>query len=152
MKRIQLALFAIALALALSSCAKPTANVPHSAVTVNVQPIPVPETTPTKPDPIVVNAEKVTTIGNRTFNLIVHLEKDNRSAFAKVSPSIRPFVDNIRRNGIQWIRDAEKLKEAYKQNRNAESKANLLTALAVISNATDTAKNYLASAGYGANP
>lgn len=103
-------------------------------------------------DPIVVNAEKTLAVANHTFDLIVHLERDNQAAFAKASPSIHPFVENIRRNGLGWIRTANNLKQAYKHNRSPENKANLLTSISTVSTALDQSKQYLAAAGYGANP
>lgn len=148
LSRITVALLIAVLA---TGCAK-DATTAVSTPPISVSPATGTPTPAPAADPIVVNAEKTLAVANHTFDLIVHLERENQAAFAKASPAIHPFVENIRRNGLGWIRTANDLKQAYKHNRDAQSKANLLTALATVSNATNSAKDYLVAAGYGANP
>lgn len=110
-------------------------------------PMPVPAS-----DPIVVNAERTLSVARDTFRFIAHEERQNQAAFAKASPAIHGFVENIRRNGVGWLRTAEVMKTAYKSNRSPANKANLLTAISTVSTALDESKKYLSQAGYGAKP
>ena len=122
----------------LTSCARhqttavstPPSTVPGPAPTPIGPPIPAPT-----PDPIVVNAERTLSLANHTFDLIVHLERENQAAFAKASPAIHPFVEGLRRNGLKWLRTGNTMKQTYKYNRSPQNRANLVTAVGRVRDA-----------------
>lgn len=118
-------------------------------------PAPLPEVSPTlehPADPIVVNAERTLSAARDTFKFIAHEERQNQALFEKVSPNIHSFVENIRRNGVGWLRTAEAMKTAYKQNRTAENKANMLTAISIVSTSLAQSRQYLSLAGFKTTP
>lgn len=99
------------------------------------------------PDPVVVDAEKTLLIARDTFNLYVHIEREHQDTLAKVSPEFHQFGTKLRGNAIGWLRTADRLKEAYKQNRTAENKALLFTALAVVSKALSETQTMIGKTG-----
>lgn len=98
-------------------------------------------------DPVVVNAERSTQLALDTFNVIEKLEIDSYAAFkatdAAAAAKVRIFVNNLRRNQAEWAASARTLTKAYKENRTAENKASLATAIAVLTAATTTANQYI---------
>ena len=101
-------------------------------------------------DPIVVNAERTVGIALDTMDTFLKMEYDNREALKKISPEIFNVAEKIRHNGVRWIETATSSIKAYKQNRDGNHKANLITAVAVLENALNEARKYIAL--YGANP
>lgn len=99
-------------------------------------------------DPVVVNAERTTQLALDTFNVIEKLEFDTYAALkqtdAATAIKVRTFVNILRAKSPQWLASARTLTKAYKENRTAENKANLDTAIAVLTSATSTANNYIA--------
>ncbi len=99
-------------------------------------------------DPVVVNAERSTQLALDTFNTIEKLEFDTYSALKQADPAtatkVRTFVNVLRAKSPQWLSSARTLTMAYKENRTAENKASLETAIAVLTSATSTANTYIA--------
>jgi hypothetical protein len=95
-------------------------------------------------DPLVVNAERTTTLAVDTFDLFVKWEYDNRTVLSKV-PQIRKAADRIRTQAPTWLSTARNLTKAYKANRTLENKANLETAITVLRTALAEARVYLES-------
>jgi hypothetical protein len=100
----------------------------------------------TSGDPVVVNAEKTTALATDSFDSFLKFEYDNRAALQKASPQIKAYADVIRKNGQMWLQSARIMTRAYKNNRSADNKANLQTALAVITNAITQIQQYTSSA------
>ena len=99
-------------------------------------------------DPVVVNAERTTQLALDTFNTIEKLEYDTYPALkatdADTAAKVRTFVNVLRAKSPQWLSSARTLTRAYKENRTVENKANLDTAIAVLTSATSTANQYIA--------
>jgi hypothetical protein len=94
-------------------------------------------------DPVVVNAEKTLRISKDTFDLLLKLEHENAADAAKISPKIHEFAEYLRGNAPNWLISANNLKNTYKHNRTSDNKANLLTALATLDQATAEARTYI---------
>ena len=92
-------------------------------------------------DPVVVNAERTIEVARATLDSFVRFEFSNR---AKCPPEVQAAAEKIRREAPEWFNRAMRLKTAYKSNRGADSKADLLTALAVLSTAASEAATALA--------
>lgn len=92
-------------------------------------------------DPVVVNAERTIEVARATLDSFVRFEFNNR---AKCPREVQDAAERIRREAPEWFNRAMRLKAAYKTNRGADSKADLLTALAVLSTAASEAANALA--------
>lgn len=92
-------------------------------------------------DPVVVNAERTIEVARATLDSFVRFEFSNRS---KCPPEVQAAAEKIRRQAPEWFNRAMRLKAAYKSNRGADSKADLLTALAVLSTAASEAATALA--------
>lgn len=99
-------------------------------------------------DPTVVNAERATQLALDTFNLIEKTEYDVYPALKLTNPTvageIRTFVNKIRTESPTWLLSARDLTKAYKSNRSAANKADLDTAVAVLTQATAEAVKYIA--------
>lgn len=92
-------------------------------------------------DPVVVNAERTIEVARVTLDAFVRFEFNQR---AKCPPEVQAAAESIRRHAPEWFNRALRLKQAYKLNRNAENKANLLTAVAVLQTAASEAATALA--------
>lgn len=92
-------------------------------------------------DPLVVNAERTIEISRATLDAFVRWEFNNR---AKCPKEVQEAAERIRQHAPEWFNRAMRLKLAYKQNRGPDQKADLLTALAVLSTATSEAATFLA--------
>lgn len=99
-------------------------------------------------DPNVVAAEKAISTAQATFDLVEKTEYDVypglKAANPTVAAEIRTFVNNLRANQKQWLQSATDLKNSYKSNRTPENKANMDTAIAVITEATAQSVKYIA--------
>lgn len=151
MKRTIVTLCSLPLFL-LSSCATNTTPVTNPYGLWQPSDSPAPGPTPIgpplhAPDPVVVDAEKTLLIARDTFNLYVHLEKEHNATLASASPKFHDFADKLRRDSIGWLRTANRMKNAYKHSRTLEAKANLLTALATVSQALVETKTMIAQSG-----
>lgn len=92
-------------------------------------------------DPVVVNAERVLAVSRATLDSFVRFEFHNR---AKCPPEVQAAAERIRQDAPEWFNRAMRLKLAYKLNRGADQKADLLTAVAVVSTAASEAATALA--------
>lgn len=106
-------------------------------------------------DPVVVRAEQALTVAPELFDLVVHVESDNRAYFMSINPDIHKFGETLRkvvatdpitgkpiRQAKFWLVSTTNMLDAYKDNRTAENKANLLTWLKTIEQAVAEAKKY----------
>ena len=92
-------------------------------------------------DPVVVNAERTIEVARATLDAFVRFEFNHR---AKCPPEVQASAERIRKAAPEWFARALRLKAAYKQNRGADHKADLLTAIAVLSTAASEAATALA--------
>jgi len=93
-------------------------------------------------DPVVVNAERAMEIARVTLDAFVRFEYRQR---AKCPPEVQDAAERIRQHAPEWFNRAMRLKLAYKQNRDAQNRANLLTAIAVLQTAASEAAQALAT-------
>lgn len=94
-------------------------------------------------DQVVVVAEKTTRLALETFDALLKAEYNNRELLAKASPEIKNYADYVRKNAQQWLRNARAMTVAYKTNRNAQTKADLVTAISVLQEAINQSKMYI---------
>lgn len=92
-------------------------------------------------DPVVVNAERSIEVARATLDGFLRFEYNNR---AKVPEEMRKSADKIREHAPAWFERVLRLKAAYKQNRGADQKADLMTAVAVLQSAAAEAATILA--------
>lgn len=92
-------------------------------------------------DPVVVNAERTIEVARVTLDAFVKFEFNQR---AKCPKEVQDAAEAIRRNAPEWFNRALRFKQAYKLNRNADNKASLLTAVAVLQTAASEAAVALA--------
>lgn len=92
-------------------------------------------------DPVVVNAERTTTLALEVFDAFLSWEYTNREVLSS-RPEIKKVADVIRRDGINWLETSRRLTKAYKANRNDQNKANLETAVSVLSAALSEVRIY----------
>ena len=93
-------------------------------------------------DPVVVNAERVTAAAADTFDTAFQLEYANHAILKQSSPQVITYVNYVRVNSPKWLASARALTNTYKDNRNAQNKANLQTALSVLTTATSQLNTY----------
>ncbi len=94
-------------------------------------------------DTVVVNAERVTALATDTFDTFLRIEYDNRASLNVIAPQIHQFAEKLRQNGQNYLTTARVLTKAYKANRTPENKANLATALSVLTSAAAESQKYL---------
>lgn len=94
-------------------------------------------------DPVVVTAEKTLRTAKDTFDLLLHLEYNNRAVVEKVPLGLHTYANYIRKNAPDWLITANNLKNTYKHNRSAENKASLQTALKTLSEAVLESQKYI---------
>lgn len=93
-------------------------------------------------DPVVVDAEKSTSIAFETINTFLKLEYDNQAIIKQQAPAVHTYANYVRIHSPQWISTARALTNAYKSNRTPANKANLQTALAVLTQAISQIGQY----------
>lgn len=101
-------------------------------------------------DPVVVRAEQSIQIAFSTFDTFLKLEHDNSAKVKDKAPEVHQFAEWLREKdasgtsqGIAMIRSADNFKNAYKSNRTAENKANLITILATLESAVSETQKHL---------
>jgi hypothetical protein len=92
-------------------------------------------------DPLVVNSERTIGIAKETLDAFVRFEFNNRS---KCPPEVQAAAETIRREAPVWFARAMRVKLAYKQHRDANNRADLMTAVAVLQTAASEAATALA--------
>lgn len=98
-------------------------------------------------DPVVVNAEKSTSVAVETLNTFFKLEAANHSLVKERLPEVARWTNYARLNSPKWIGTARSMTKAYKANRSPENKANLQTALNVLSQAITQVQEYTTKIG-----
>jgi predicted outer membrane protein len=86
-------------------------------------------------DPVVVRAETTSTSAHDTFDSFLQLEYNNKAYVKENLPEVHKFAENLRKNRQKWETSLRDSTKAYKQNRDANNKANLDTAIAVLNDA-----------------
>jgi len=86
-------------------------------------------------DPVVVNAEKTTAIAVETINTFLKIEREDQDLIKSKLPQAHTYANYVRVHALQWISTARSMTASYKNNRTAENKANLTTAVAVLAQA-----------------
>lgn len=81
---------------------------------------------------VVIAAEKSLKTAKDSIDLFLHLEYDNRELVKKNFPEVHNVAEMLRRNAPKALDDANKAKNTFKHNRNAENQASLMTAWAVV--------------------
>lgn len=94
-------------------------------------------------DKILVHTEQALAISLDTFDTFLKIERANQAEFDKVSPEIHKFAENIRHNGKNWIKSAEKAHDAYRDNRTDQNYVNLVTAYKTLNVAITEAQKYI---------
>jgi len=95
-------------------------------------------------DQVILRAEQTAQVARDTFNLFVHLERDNESVLKTVNPQIHVYANTIRAHGLDWVDSLRAATKAFKANRDSASQANLNTALATLTTAITEANKYIA--------
>lgn len=98
-------------------------------------------------DPIVVNAERSISSSVDVFDSLFKIEAVNHALLKQNAPQVVAQVNMLRRNAPSWIESTRSLTAAYKQNRSAQNKASLQTALAVLGAGVIQAQTYLTQVG-----
>src|SRR5438552_3831505 len=99
--------------------------------------------TTTGNDPVVVDAEKSTSVALESINAFLKLEYDNQAVIKQRLPQVHTYANFVRVHSPQWIAAARSMTNAYKSNRTAENKANLGTALATLNQAVTLITKYI---------
>jgi hypothetical protein len=97
-------------------------------------------------DPVVVEAERVLSSSLDIVDTFVHLEFNQRTELAALSPDIHTYAEVLRKQFSGWLDSAKAMIRTYKANRSPENKANLQTAIAVLNQAALQAQKYLSAA------
>lgn len=97
-------------------------------------------------DPVVVNAERGTTIAFETVDSFLALEHTYREWFRVNAPDVHAAAEKLRKEAPAAFASVNALRKAYKASRTPEARANLETALAVINQLGVEASVWLARA------
>lgn len=95
-------------------------------------------------DPVLVNAERVTTTAYDTFDSFFALERAQETYVKANAPAVHVFANSLRVNAPKWLATARATTEAYRLNRSADNKANLTTAIAILQTAISQVTVYTA--------
>lgn len=132
---------ALAVTLAFSGCETITAT--YKAATTGYNLSASGDTGIVQDDQIVVRTEQALNIALDTFDTFLKIEYDNRAGLEKVSPKIHEWAENVRRNGKDWIKSAQRAKKVYAQNRTAQNHANLVTAYKTLKAGIEESQKYI---------
>ena len=94
-------------------------------------------------DPVVVNAERITASAAETFDGLFRTEAENHAVIKARAPAVAAGVNKLRQVAPEALDAARAVTKAYKNNRSAENKANVGTAIAVLQSLLDQARQYL---------
>jgi hypothetical protein len=95
-------------------------------------------------DQIILRAEQTAQVSRDTFNLFVHLERDNEALLKQVNPSIHDYANTIRKHGLDWVESLRQATKTFKANRTADNQASLNTWLTTLNNAVSQTNKYIA--------
>ena len=87
-------------------------------------------------DPVVVYAERTTLVSMDTIDAFLRYERANETA---LGAKVHDVAESLRKQAPAALRAARSATKTYKANRNAENKATLETALAVLKKLADDA-------------
>lgn len=103
-------------------------------------------------DQILLRSEQTTETAFETFNLFVHLEKNNEAALKIFNPEIHKYAEKVRRNGRAWIQSVLKAHDAFKASRTTENEASLSTYLITLNAGLSEVQKYLDQSKSVTNP
>jgi hypothetical protein len=98
-------------------------------------------------DPVVVDAEKTTSVAVESLNTFFKLEASNHALVKQKLPKVADWTNYARANAPKWIATARDTTKAYKANRTSANKASLQTAVAVLAEAINQVHTYTAQIG-----
>lgn len=98
-------------------------------------------------DPVVVDAEKTTSIAVESLNTFFKLEASNHTLVKEKLPKVADWTNSARVHAPDWIATARNTTKAYKANRTSANKASLQTALAVLTEAIKQVQTYTSQVG-----
>jgi hypothetical protein len=98
-------------------------------------------------DPVVVRAEAAETTATEAFNALFTTEGQNHAFIKAHTPQVSAAVNRMRIEGPKAVDTLVAVVRAYKNNRTAENKANIVTAIAVVRELINQSKNYLTQIG-----
>jgi hypothetical protein len=87
-------------------------------------------------DPVVVYAERTTLVSMDTIDTFLRYERANEAA---LGAKVHDVAESLRKQAPAALRSARSATKTYKANRNADNKATLETALAVLKKLADDA-------------
>lgn len=100
-------------------------------------------------DPVLVRAEQALVVAFETTDAFLRIERANQAAMTAVVPGAHQVAEDIRVKGPASFRALEAAISAYRDNRDAEHRATLLTWLAVCEQLAHDAQVILAQWGGG---
>jgi hypothetical protein len=99
-------------------------------------------------DPVVVNAERSTSVTAEAINSFLQLERQNEALVIQKTPQIHTYANYVRRNAHNWLATATAAISAYKHNRTPENKLSVDTAIAVLIAAQTQVQQYITQIGH----
>ncbi len=93
-------------------------------------------------DPVLVNAERTTSLAYTTFDSFFALERQQEVYVKENIPAVHKFANNLRGTAPKYLASARAATEAYRLNRDADNKATLNTAVAILQAALDQVQYY----------
>ncbi len=93
-------------------------------------------------DPVLVNAERVTSLSYTTFDSFFALERQQEVYVKANLPAAHRFANQLRGNAPKYLASARAATEAYRLNRDEQNKATLNTAIAILQTALSQVQEY----------
>lgn len=103
-------------------------------------------------DPVLINSERVTSLAFTTFDSFFALERQQEVYVKANLPEVHKFANSLRVNAPKYLGSARAATEAYRLNRDAQNKANLKTAIAILQTALSQVQVYTAQIQTGGTP
>lgn len=103
-----------------------------------------PSTSQETSDQVILRAEQTAQVARDTFNLFVHLERDNEALLKTVNPQIHVYANTIRAHGLDWITSLRSATKTFKADRTPDNKASIDTWLKTLTNAVTLVNQYVA--------
>lgn len=103
-------------------------------------------------DPVLVNAERTTSLAFTTFDAFFALERSQEVYVKDKMPSAHAFANQLRGNAPKYLATARAETEAYRLNRTEENKASLNTAIAILQTALSQVQAYTIQIQSGVTP
>lgn len=95
-------------------------------------------------DPVLVNAERTTSLAYTTFDSFFALERQQEVWIKANAPEVHTFANNLRGSAPKYLATARAATEAYRLNRDEINKASLKTAIAILQVALSQVQVYTA--------